>query len=351
MLDLSLLRRRLRPPRPLPLSLALQGGGAHGAYAWGVLDALLESGRFEPRAISGASAGAMNALVLADGWLRGGADGARAALAAFWGRLGELLPTHWFVVGDDHRPSLHGGVRLAMQWSRWLFAPRQLNPLDLNPLRDLLLERVDFHRLRQDDAPRIFIATTRADTGRLRLFDNRRLSVEVALASACLPTLHHTVMIDGLPHWDGGFSANPPLWPLVEHGPVEAELMILMLMPMRFADLPDSAAAIRERSLDIAFGAAFQREAQLLGRAWSDAREGSGWGGGPLARRLRGLRLHLIDEQQTLADLPGESRLIAHRPFLTHLHDLGRERARAWLEQHQEDLGRRSTVDLAEAFG
>ena len=349
MFDLPILRRRVRTP--LPLSLALQGGGAHGAYAWGVLDALLESGRFVPQAISGASAGAMNALVLADGWLRDGPDGAREALDAFWHRLGELLPTHWFIVGDERRPSLHGGVRLAMQWSRLLFAPQQLNPLDLNPLRDLLLERIDFERLRQADAPRLFIATPRADTGRLRLFDNRRLSVEVALASACLPTLHRTVMIDGLPHWDGGFSANPPLWPLVEHGPAEADLLILMLMPLRFAELPGGAGAIRERSLDIAFGAAFQREAWLLGRAWQDARAGSGWSAGPMARRLRGLRLHLIDERQQLAELPGESRLIAHQPFLTHLRDLGRQRAQDWLAQHREAIGRRSTVDLTEAFG
>lgn len=348
MFSLPLLRRRAR--EPLPLSLALQGGGAHGAYAWGVLDALLESGRFSPQAISGASAGAMNALVLADGWLRGGADGAREALDAFWGRLGELLPTHWFVVGDERRPSLHGGVRLAMQWSRWLFAPQQINPLDLNPLRDLLLERIDFERLRRDEAPRLFIATTRADTGRLRLFDNPGLSVEVALASACLPTLHRTVMIDGLPHWDGGFSANPPLWPLVEHGPVGADLLIVMLMPLRFAGMPDSAAGIRERSLDIAFGAAFQREAQLLGQARHDACAGTGWGAGPLARRLRSLRLHLIDERQALAALPGESRMIAHRPFLTHLRDLGRQRAWQWLAQHHDEIGRRSTADLSATF-
>lgn len=143
--------------------------------------------------------------------------------------------------------------------------------------------------------------------------------MEVALASACLPTLHRTVMIDGLPHWDGGFSANPPLWPLVEHGPAEADLLILMLMPLRFAELPGGAGAIRERSLDIAFGGLPARGlaagARLAGcpRRQRLVRRADG------ARRLRGLRLHLIDERQQLAELPGESRLIAHQPFLTHL--------------------------------
>lgn len=340
--------RSLRSPSPLSLSLALQGGGAHGAYTWGVLDALLESGRFEFDAVSGTSAGAMNALVLADGLARGGAEGAREALATFWDRLASQLPTEWFIDGDPEQPGLAPGLQLMLQWTQFL-SPYQLNPLGLNPLADLLGELVDFERLRQPDALRLYIAATRADTGRLRLFRNAELSVDVALASACLPTLHHAVEIDGHPYWDGGYAANPALFPLV-HESHAADLLIVMLSLLEHPGLPTQAAAIRTRAVEIAFNATFQREAALLGESCQLA-HGSWLALGPLERRLRRLRLHLIDAQDALGHLGSETKLLAHRPFLLHLKSLGRLRAQRWLTEQGEAIGRRSSVDLAAMFG
>lgn len=337
-----------RPPSPLPLSLALQGGGAHGAYTWGVLDALLESGQVAFDAASGSSAGAMNALVLADGLARGGPDGAREALDAFWDALASQLPTEWLTAGDPARPALAPGLQWLLQWTHFL-SPYQLNPMGINPLADLLRARIDFERLRRPDALRLYIAATRADTGRLRLFRNHELTVEAALASACLPTLHHAVEIDGHPYWDGGYSANPALLPLVEgdHAP---DLLIVMLSLLQHPDRPTDAAAIRSRALEITFNATFQREAALLGQACRWARE-AWWSLGPIERRLRRLRTHLIDAQDALAPLGSETKLLPHRPFLLHLKVLGRARAQRWLAEHGADLGHRPTADLAALFG
>ena len=328
------------------LGLALQGGGAHGAYTWGVLDALLEAGRFRFEAISGTSAGAMNALALADGWMRGGADGARESLAAFWRAVGSKLPFEQWLVGPTDSPGLAPGLRALMHWTR-LFSPYQLNPLGLNPLREVLTAQIDFERLRQRGAPRLFIAATHANTGRLRLFVNEELDVHAALASACLPTLHQAVMIDGEPYWDGGYSANPALFPLVRAG--IADLLIVALSPLAHEQVPMSAEDIRSRALEFSFNAGFLREATLLAEASAEARRSS-FAFGRLERRLRALRTHLIDAHDDLGALSAETRLIAHLPFLERLRDLGRERTQRWLADHGGQIGRRASVDLAQAF-
>ena len=206
-----------------------------------------------------------------------------------------------------------------MQWAR-LLAPHQLNPLGLNPLRDVLVEQVDFERLRAASKLRLFIAATHANTGRLRLFGNAELSVDAVLASACLPTLQPAVMIDGEPYWDGGYSANPALFPLVRSG--IADLLIVWLSPLVYARSPVSAEEIRERALDFAFNATFLREAHMLADLCAGARN-SVWPFGRLAR----LRTHLIDAHDALGELPQETKLMAYGPFLERLRDRGRERA------------------------
>jgi NTE family protein len=311
------------------MALALQGGGAHGAFTWGVLDVLLESGRFEPRAASGASAGAMNAIVLAHGLARGGREGAREALAAFWHAVGTRLPFDAAITGSDEQPALTPLVRAWMQWTR-LVAPAQLNPLGVNPLREVLGDLVDFERLRRECPIRLFVATTRAATGALRLFEAHELTLDVALASACLPTLHASVEIDGEPYWDGGYSANPALLPLVRTG--IRDLMIVTLGPRHFAGHPTRAEDIRERTVEFGFHAAYLRERQLLDEARAAAAHNP-WPwpfSGRLDARLRRLRVHEIDGREALAHLDGETRLIAHRPFLEALRDLGREAALRW---------------------
>ncbi|MBX3607681.1 MAG: patatin-like phospholipase family protein [Piscinibacter sp.] len=329
-----------------PLGLALQGGGAHGAFTWGVLDALLEDGRYAVEAASGTSAGAMNALALAHGWLAGGPDGARAALQAFWQAVGTRLPFELLMVGPTDSPGLAPGLQALMHWTR-LLSPYQFNPLGLNPLREVLAEQIDFARLRMSPSPRLFIAATHANSGRLRLFTNHELSVEAALASACLPTLHHAVTIDGEPYWDGGYSANPALFPLVRAG--VADLLVVSLSPHTYADSPVSAEQIRQRTLEFTFNASFLREASLLAEACAEARA-SPLAFGRLERRLRRLRTHLIDAHDDLAGLRAETRLIAHLPFLERLRDLGRARAQRWLAEHGRQVGHASTVDFARIF-
>lgn len=341
-----------------PLSLALQGGGAHGAYTWGVLDRLLEDGRFDIAALSGTSAGAINAVALAHGWLEGGRDGARAALQRLWQAVAASLPAHVVVNGPDDTPAFAPHARAWLQWARW-WSPQQWNPLGLNPLRAVLAAQIDFERLRRSDAPQLFIAATHANSGRLRLFVNAELSLEAVLASACLPALQAAVMIDGEPYWDGGYSANPALFPLVRSG--VADLLIVWLSPLGYEQVPQDVEAIRERATEFAFNATFLREVRLLAELREMAQPprwplsalrwlGRSHAFGRLERRLQHLRTHLIDAHDDLAHLPQASRLMAHAPFLERLREQGRERASRWLADAAPQVGRASSADLGAVF-
>ncbi|MET0332882.1 MAG: patatin-like phospholipase family protein [Rhizobacter sp.] len=329
------------------LGLALQGGGAHGAFTWGVLDRLLEADRFHIDAISGTSAGAMNAIALAEGWRRGGAEGARDTLKRFWTAIGTRVPFELLTSGDVTKPGFNAAARALMHWTRML-SPYQFNPLGNNPLREVLQEQIDFDALRRTSPMALFIAATHANTGRLRLFSEHELSVEAALASACLPTLHHAVMIDGEPYWDGGYSANPALFPLARMG--VSELLVVTLLPLQHQRMPKSADEIQARALEFAFNATFLREARTLAEACAEARRSAWPFIGALERRLRRLHLHLIDAHEELGELAGETRLIAHLPFLENLRDLGRARAERWLLSHADDVGHRSSIDLAALY-
>jgi len=306
------------------IALALQGGGSHGAFTWGVLDRLLEDPLIEPTALSGASAGAVNAVVLAHGWTKGGRDGARAALTEFWERLGRLSLPGFGALAAAGKPLL-----LLTRF----FSPYQLNPLDLNPLRRLLEEQVDFERLRTHCPLPLFVAATRVATGTLRVFRTRELTVDTVLASACLPTLHHAIEIDGEAYWDGGFAANAPLYSLVIHA-AAPDLIIIALHPKRRAKTPLAADEIAQRASEISFSSAFFTEVQGILLAQRQARRM--WV--PLSqavRRLRHLRLHLVDGGAWMEQLPGTSRMNIEAEFLRQLHAHGRERAGAWLERNR----------------
>jgi len=331
---------------PRPISLALQGGGAHGAFTWGALDAVLEHTGHPIVAISGASAGAVNAVLVAHGLLTAGRDGARDALSRFWQALGLAVPWDAFglVAGDGERFS--PAARLLMRWAQTL-APGRTNPLRIDPLRELLDQHVDFERLRHRDAPRLYVAATHANSGRLRVFTNPELTLDAVLASACLPALQAAVVIDGEPYWDGGYSANPALFPLVrEHG---GDVMLVLLSPWQWNDTPASADEVRLRTAEIAFNAAFLREMHWLAEATQFARRA--WWPGPLERRLRRMRWHLIDGHDALSSLPADSKVIAHPQSLTRLRDAGHARAMQWIEQHARMVGRRDSFDLELLFG
>lgn len=344
----ALARSGLGGARERVLGLALQGGGAHGAYTWGVLDALLAHGGLQFDAVSGTSAGAVNAVALADGLARGGLDGARESLDRLWTAIGSQVPFEWLTHGEGDALGLAPAARAVMQFTRH-FSPYQLNPLGLNPLRDLLGAQIDFERLREASPLRLHLAATHVNTGHLRLFREHELRVETVLASACLPQLHQAVEIDGEPYWDGGYSANPALFPLI-HGQGSADLMMVLLTPLAWGGTPRSVEAIQHRAMEIGFNAAFLREVRMLARARAVAGP-PGWRHGPLERRLLAMRYHLIHADEHLGGLRGETRLIAWRPFLESLRDRGRERAQAWLDANVDAVGRHSTVDLDAAFG
>jgi len=337
--------------RPCRLGLALQGGGAHGAYTWGVLDALLERGYGAPAAISGTSAGAMNAVVLAHGLAGTGRgdklEAAREALARFWQTLGRQLPFEWLTQGHGARTQLTPTARWWLGWMR-LVAPYPNLGSDHNPLRAMLEAQIDFEALRRSPGAELYIAATRADSGRLRLFRRQELSADVLLASACLPMLQPAVLIDGEAYWDGGYSANPALFPLVRTAAV-TDILLVVLSPWKHVEVPVTASQVQQRAGEISFTAAFLREMQSL----ADERERSRRGVWPRgdAARVAALSWHLIDGHDTLAPLSAESRLIAHWPFLEHLRDEGRERTLAWLARHATTLGRRSSIDLQHWFG
>ena len=334
------------------LNLALQGGGAHGAFTWGVLDALLEDGRVGVDGLSGTSAGAMNAVVLAHGWTAGGRDGARAALRRFWTSLGDTMPM------DVTREDADGGVHLApamkwlVAWAHWM-TPAQLNPLGVNPLRALLADQVDFERLRRKCPLRVFVAATHADSGRLRLFGTRELDVDAVLASACLPTVFHAPRIDGATYWDGGYAANPAVFPLLE-GARTRDTLLVLLSPLEWPPTrpTDTARELHARVAEIAFTAAFRREMQALvrERARRARRPWHRW----LPRAWSGdepaARFHLIEAGPELEHLAGETRLAVNARFFETLHQLGRASAGRWLARHADAVGRRDSVDLAAKF-
>ena len=335
--------------RPGAVSLALQGGGAHGAYTWGVLDALLERG-VPLAAASGASAGAMNAVVLAHGLAvggpAGGADAARAALAAFWQAVASSMPALWHLPGDP--PRLAPAAQALLAWSQWL-APAQLNPLDHNPLREVLAAQVDFERLRGTPGMALFIAATEVERGRLRLVRRHEITLDALLASACLPRFAQAVDIDGRAHWDGAFSANPALFPLVREVAAD-DLLLITLAPLGPVAAPTSAADIAARTLEIAFNATFLREA----RGWAELRADAlkrRWLRTGIERRLARLRWHLICADEDLAALPTQTQLLPEWDFLQRLRDLGRERVAQWWQEHGDALGRRSSIDLLDVFG
>ncbi len=339
-----------RDSRGPGLSLALQGGGAHGAYTWGVLDRLLED-NWQLEGISGTSAGAMNAVALAQGWTDGGAEGARASLAAFWEAVGESSPFHLDLL-HNLNPAANGAMRAPLNMmlgiSR-MFSPYQLNPFDLNPLRDVVRAQFDFERLRKKCPLKLFIAATHVRSGKVRLFRTGDISEAGLLASACLPTMHHAIEIDGEHYWDGGFTANPAIYPLMYECSTP-DIMLVLLNPLMHDEAPRSAPDIAARSMELGFSTTFLREMRMIAHARSHIAETDGWlPRGNLERKLMRLRFHLIEAKE-LADAGGASKLNASTSFLTQLRDLGRARADRWLRRFRQHVGARASVDVERLF-
>jgi NTE family protein len=327
------------------IDLALQGGGAHGAFTWGVLERLLEDERLEIEGVSGTSAGAMNAVVLADGLMAGGRPAARERLRRFWTRVSAAASAGQAfnaLFGD------WAGAPLAWyaDWIARTFSPYQYNPLDINPLRDILASEVDFERVRACDRLRLYVAATNVRTGALREFRGHELSADAVMASACLPTLFRAVEIDGEAYWDGGYVANPSLLPLVAGSPSH-DLVLVQINPSFRSQVPTSAQQILDRLNEITFNASLVKELRtimLLKKLLEAEGLPPSAGRDSLFAQIDALRLHRIDAEGDLDHLSAASKLNAAWPFVSRLHAIGRNAADRWLERNYAHIGRRSTL-------
>src|SRR5215203_1019260 len=331
------------------VSLALQGGGAHGAFTWGVLDALLEDGRLAIEAITGTSAGAMNAVILADGWIEGGVDGARIQLEAFWRRVSrdggltdiqrtlfERYLGFWCPDGSPAHLWLD-------TWTRWS-SPYETNPLDINPLRELVDELIDFERLRQARGIKLFITATNVWTGKGHVFERRELTAAHIMASACLPMLFQAVEIEGEPYWDGGYAGNPALYPLFYN--VESDdILLVQINPIERRTTPRIGHDIQNRLSEITFNSGLLAELRAIDLVTRLIDQGK-----LSPDEYKRVLMHRIHGGARLDAFTASSRLNASWSFFQQLRDPGRECAYDWLDRHFAALGVHATVDLEQAY-
>ncbi|MBV1707599.1 MAG: patatin-like phospholipase family protein [Hyphomicrobiales bacterium] len=331
------------------ISLALQGGGAHGAFTWGVLDAILEDKRLDIEAISGCSAGAMNAVVLAEGYLENGRKGAREKLHRFWhsvsddgtisGSLREVFEQVFSGAAYEDSP-LYLFADLLTHYA----SPYQFNPLDINPLRDHLVKMIDFKKVRSCSHMKLFISATNVETGKIAIFHGEEMTVHHLLASACLPYLFQAVEIGGVPYWDGGYMGNPALYPLFYQASSQ-DILLVQVNPVERRGVPKTARDIQDRINEITFNGALLREFRAIEFVNRLIDEGK------LAEEdYRRSFVHRIDGGKALAKYSAATKLNSSWPFLQELRDLGRDAAKAFLAAHYADLGQRGTLDLRDAF-
>jgi NTE family protein len=327
------------------VNLALQGGGAHGAFTWGVLERLLQEPRFEIDGVSATSAGAINAVVLAHGLTIGGREGAVNALAGFWKRVSKLaksspLQPSWYDrVIHNHGLEYSPGYFFFDMLSR-IFSPYQLNPFNYNPLKSILEEVVDFDGLRRRCAVKVFLSATNVRTGKIRVFSGDELCVASVLASSCLPLLSQAIEIDGEHFWDGGYMGNPALFPLI-YECNSCDIFIVHINPTERFEIPKTAPEIINRINEISFNSSLFREIRAIafvGKLIDDGKVTDG--------SLKRMLIHSIAADDVMQGLGPISQLNADEQFLTHLHDIGWKRADQWLETHVDKVGVESTVDV-----
>jgi len=337
------------PPPRKRIKLALQGGGAHGAFTWGVVDRLLRDDRLEVEAIVGASAGAMNTALLADGLAAGGPALAREMLSRFWERLASLATTspvqpsvldHLLGPGNmDWSPSWH-----AADLTLKVFSPYQFNPTNANPLLDALVDCIDFERLRAARAPAAFVCATNVLNGRLRVFERHEMTAAAVMASACLPQLFQAVEVDGAWYWDGGYSGNPPIFPVIYMGGCP-DVLIVQLNPINIPAVPRDVRGIMDRVNTLAFNSSLMREMRMIRFVTELIDRGE-----LSPSRFLRLYVHTIDAETELAAYTASSKLNAEPGFLHHLFDLGVAKAEAFLAAHIDDIGVRSSTDIGTKF-
>ncbi len=339
------------------VNLALQGGGSHGAFTWGVLDTLLEDPRIQIDGISGASAGAVNAVALAHGMATNGhkaTDGvtpeareaARASLRSIWrgieamGSLGSMAESISKMMLGGWSSEKVGANFFGNTLNQWM-SPYQSNPLDINPLRKLLEREIDFEAIAKQQVPKIFVSATQVTTGQAEIFAGKRLTLQAVMASTCLPTLFGAVEINGESYWDAGFSSNPALLPLINHCD-SSDIIVVQINPLKRENAPQTPQEIMDRVNELTFNASLlsqMRTIDFINRLIADGRlqEGASY---------RSLFLHRIDGGEALEDLPASSKMSASTAMIEQLFSMGQAAAKRWLRRHFEALGQQGTVNI-----
>lgn len=329
-----------------PINLALQGGGSHGAFTWGVLDRLLEDGRFTFAAVSGTSAGAMNAVALADGLARGGAEGARERLSSFWravGRKGRFSPVQrlpwdvfWGVWSIENSPSY-----IWYDAASRMVSPYLANPWNINPLQDVVRQEIDFDNVNRADGMKVFVTATNVESGQVKVFGRHEaVSLESVMASACLPHVFRSVEIDGVPYWDGGYGGNPAIFPFFHANAVE-DVLLIQINPVIREGVPMTATEIQNRINEITFNSGLLDEFRAINFVKELIADGA------LSHdKYRDIRMHRIDADEAFKSLSASTKTYAEPGFLIYLRDLGREAAQDWLDSDARRVGSEPTLDL-----
>ena len=344
-----------RAPKPRPVNLALQGGGAHGAFTWGALDRLLEEERLEIDGISGTSAGAMNAAMLKTGMLNGGRDAARLQLDRFWRdiqlqskRNVNPIPDFLGLFSPDAAKLAQSVIQSPIYQATDTFArtlsPYEWNPLNINPLRDLLCELIDFDAVCRACAPHLFISATNVKSGKIKVFSDPDLSVDVILASAALPNLFQAVEVDGEFYWDGGYMGNPALYPLFYNTNSE-DVIVVHVNPIERDEVPRTANEIQNRINEVSFNSSLLRELRAVAFVQRLIRDGKLQHG-----EMKDVKIHAIRDDETMAQLNVATKLAPEPALFDYLRDAGRATADAFLKDHWKTIGKESSVDLRAMF-
>lgn len=338
------------------INLALQGGGAHGAFTWGVLDAILEDGRLHIDGLSATSAGAMNAVVYAYGKMRGGADGARQALHDYWYDLASTGKIYSPVRMNSSEEQALGWGEAEESFSYYMFdsftrmfSPYQFNPLNINPLKEVLLRHVDFDQLKFCNSVKLFISATNVRTNRIKIFNNNEMSVDAVMASACLPTLFQAVEVNGEFYWDGGYMGNPAIFPLFYKTDTD-DMMVIHINPIERNEVPKEPKDILNRVNEISFNSSLLREFRAIAFVQKMLEEG--WIKDEFRDCITHKRffMHSIRADEVMKHYSLASKYAPNWEFLQTLHEQGRQTAKSWLDAHYNDIGKRSTVDLHDEY-
>lgn len=331
------------------ISLALQGGGAHGAFTWGVLDRLCEETDLSFEGISGTSAGSMNAVVFAYGLATGGREGAKEAMNTFWskiseaGRTGPIQRTPWQTFTESWNMDSSPAYFFFDTLTR-IFSPYQLNPMNVNPLRDVLDEIVDFQTLRKDCPVKLFISATNVHSGKNNIFSDQDVTLDAVMASACLPFMFQSVEIDGEAHWDGGYMGNPALYPLI-YNCDSRDIVIVQVNPLTLDKVPKTSAEIFNRLNEINFNSTLMREMRAIAFVSKLIDEGA-----LDPTSYKRMNIHMIGAEEEMKALGVSSKLNADWAFLSYLKQVGRDTAAQWLKDNMDKVGVESTVDIQEKF-